>query len=230
MLRDMGDSQMRWLALVIAIILVAPCASAEEPAAVTIPLKDIWAWDMPGTKPITELDPKAYGAGGQPPAADQRTSTFDESPAQQIIGALGESKRDQSGFAVFGSGTEALREARGVLVDEKQSKDSFPTDAEITLVFFSHPAVPNCRIDRVERRDDLIQIFYRLDPGIEQIIHVSTTHFALIPLGKLPAGKYRVETIQAPMSKELSIQGSKEVPPKQASRIVCKSFSFTVGK
>ena len=53
------------LATALAILpLIAPWANGDEPddKPITIPLDQIWAYEMPGTKDIRGLEPDKFGA------------------------------------------------------------------------------------------------------------------------------------------------------------------------
>ncbi len=93
-------------------------------------------------------------------------------------------------FLVAGEGKEALRNAASVLVDGKPPAKSLPAGKEVSLVFYSYAAPGYVCIRSVRHSDNRITIRYEI------ILHQSaqvTVHFALIPLGKLPAGPIKVE-------------------------------------
>src|SRR6266576_3264860 len=111
---------MRLLLLIVAIIFVA-AAKADESKPVTIPLKDIWAHRMPGTKDVAELEPDA--AGNIPKSDRDRPLTL------EIRRALDAHHGEpQEAFAVLGSGRNALEEAHAVLTGQKQPLNSFPPE------------------------------------------------------------------------------------------------------
>jgi len=191
-----------WKSLIL-VVLLAGAADAEE-----IPLKEIWALDMPGTKSIEELEPKIYttvkGVNGA-----RSHDLLEKSWTTQFSKTLGSLKRgDQpgKGFAVSGTGLDALKNA---LAAREKPPESLP-EGEVTLVFFSHSG-GHVLIDRVTRAGNQFDIHYR--------VKVTNTmdlvkKLALIPIGELAKGEYDVR-----------ISCDKEGP---ASRGVCKSFSFTV--
>ncbi len=128
------------------------------------------------------------------------------------------------GFAVLGTGMDALHKAHAVLVKNQEPRKSFPADAEITLVFFSYQAGTYVHLHRVDRRDEIVEIRYRFVPHRTRDL---SEHFALIPLGKLSGGKLRVEVIQSPLQqKHVNLSGMKPLQPEWGRQVVCKSFSF----
>ena len=80
-------------------------------------------------------------------------------------------------------------------------------------MFFSHQTGEAIRVHKVYRRGQRIEIFYRIRP--RETANVTAT-FALIPLGKLTAGKY-----------DVGITSEQQRPSSQR---VCTPFSFTVEK
>jgi hypothetical protein len=110
---------------------VAAQSTEEESDAevVEIPLEEIWAWWMPGTKNIAELEPdksRHYAHGKL--VGEMRRALKTPAP---------EGEETKPGFAAQGTGLEALQKAHSVLVEGKKAKNSFPGDSEISVVFFS---------------------------------------------------------------------------------------------
>ena len=112
-----------------------------------------------------------------------------------------------------------------MLVDGKKPQETFPPDTKVSLVFFSYQYGPYVHLHKVTRRGNLINVRYQFVPHKTEEV---TEHFALIPIGKLAAGKVRVEIIQSPMEPKFVKAGWKDIKPDIASRIVCGSFSFDV--
>jgi hypothetical protein len=129
-------------------LLILPSSNGEEQNAtsevVTIPLDQIWANDMPGTRDIDKLDPK------RPLAYEIR----------RAIGFPTRDKEADPSFAVSGTGLEALRQAHAVLVKGKQRHATLPADRDVTLVFFVHETGPFVHLKMVERRDTNFDIYY----------------------------------------------------------------------
>ena len=87
-------------------------ASGESPIekANTIPLDKIWAYEMPGTRDVRELEPDHFGKHVADLPGEQQLKLLHGSLVQQIIRSLiylreEESVNAQSGFAVSGDVT-----------------------------------------------------------------------------------------------------------------------------
>lgn len=196
--------------------LVVSCVSAAAAAddVVKIPLDTIWARAMPGTRDINELEKSVAKQG--------------ETPVNDIGGTLrflGKGKTTGKGFAVSGTEKEALKNASAVLVDKKQPRQIFPSTDNIWLVFYSHSFGQYVHLVNVERRDRTIKIEYRLVPHATKQL---TAHFALIPLGRIPTGKYSVEIVRLPLEQKYVDQGFKSVDSQWNNRVVCQPFAFEV--
>lgn len=181
----------------VAIAAICPIAGAEE-----IPLKDIWALDMPGTGDINELAPR---------------KTTEETPVSRITRKLlSRSPKEVASkcFIVAGVDAKALRAAEDVLCGDNPPLESVPADKEVTLVFYNIPAPGYVHLKSVSKSDGKVTVPY------EVVMHAQanvTAHFALIPLGKLPAGKLSVEITQVT-----------NIDPKDAARAVCKANVFRI--
>src|SRR3954471_19320690 len=117
-------------ALFVSAIFLATAVQADEP--VKIPLKDVWAYRIPGTTEIAEEENRPRNAT---PAELLR---FDrESLVNQIKAKLGNRKRGQQadpGFCVAGTGLDALKAAHAVIVKGEKPQQQFASGTEITLV------------------------------------------------------------------------------------------------
>ncbi|MBA3484768.1 MAG: DUF1559 domain-containing protein [Pirellulales bacterium] len=90
-------------------------------------------------------------------------------------------------------------------------------------MFFSYPAAYHLRLTKVERDGESITVRYRYQPHWSA---ESTVHFALIPLGRLPARKYNVKFEQDPMEQKYQDAGFLRV--WQERKTVALPFSFTI--
>jgi hypothetical protein len=194
------------------ILFLLLCANTEKQ---TIPLSEVWAYEMPGTRDIQELGKEGTRSKGLALVAK-----IGEAAIQRVE----ESRRvdiPRPGFAVAGVGLPALRAAHSVLAEGKKPRSVFSPDDEITLLFFSEPAAGSkVHIGGVERRKGLVIIRYRLERYYELNL---TGAFALVPLGKLPVGEYDVKMEPLP-SEKASDKSSK----KWIDQFLCKPFSFRV--
>jgi hypothetical protein len=189
-------------------------APKEQPKTQTIPLDKIWAYNMPGTANAEKLD------------TDPRGTLF--MTIRRSIWSL-PSKQKNAGpaFAVSGTELEALRDVHAVLVKGKKSQKTFSPNSNIHVAFFSYQNRPYVHLRKVERQGNDINVHWQFVPHETE---ETTEHFALIPLGKLPSGKYRVNIIRSPMPQKYVELGFRPVSDAVARRIVCGSFSFSVAE
>jgi len=190
-------------ALAFGLSLATSAIASELEKTVEIPLKEIWAFRMPDTQDVMQLD-------------NQRVRPL----VEEIQTAL---RKDSTGpgFVVSGTGVEALRKAHAVLTSDKWEDPNQPVQAGeiLTLVFYSRLSARFVWVNNVSRDGNTITVKY------EAITHESrdlTMHFALIPLGQLPAGRYKVKLVELPTITPVGT-AAKKVP-----EIVCKPFSFDV--
>jgi len=208
--------------------------ATDDKEAIEIPLSKIWALNIPGTRNVRELEPEVEAAKERlkslPPIEreEEFTELLKKSLIWQIRKALQPgSKRAGPGFAIASPEPELLQAVRDVLTGETKRSISFPAGNNITAVFFSRSSGVKVHIYHVERRDDVIEIHYRLVPYQEMYM---TEHFALIPLGKLPSGIYLVKVVQGPMEQKYVDAGFKQITSGQAARFVSRSFKFEIQK
>ncbi len=202
-------------------ILVAATSCAAEPSrqnetdARVIPLEEVWAYGMPGTRVLTDaLNDEGYISEEGPLLRDiRRYLTGGHRPEVA-----------PTGFAISGSGIGALEEVHRIFASNEDSDEleqpSLCTGQSISLVFFSYSLGSNVHIESVSRNDNAFQIKCRF------VSHESTNatqHIALIPVGELQAGEYSVDIEVIPSSKEAANRDR-----VTAKRFVCRSFTFTV--
>jgi hypothetical protein len=212
--------------------LTVSSAMAAPPKDVTveIPLKEVWALRMPNTRDITELEPAPIGLRYGPLTDEIRYALgskrdHDRSRNRKLTGyrdtAFGPQpvysfpplKPVGKGFAV--AGDDPLREAHAVLFKDAKCPDMLT--GPVTLVFYSMLAGSYVHLDKIERDGFTVTLTYHLEGHMTM---ESTSHFALIPLGELPPGKYSVNIQrQGPTWKN-----SDEI----VEAIICKPFGFEV--
>jgi hypothetical protein len=215
--------------LAILFAVWAGCASfvAADDKPVEIPLTAIWAWQMPGTKDVRDLEPDAFKVNANL-STDEQLKRQAGSLTSGILTALAPLKANQkaiSAFAVTGTGGGALREAHAVMVDDRKPSSSFPANEELSVVFFSHSFGCYVHLDKAKREGHRIRISYHLVPHRTKEL---TSHFALIPVGQLPEGTIKVEIIQKPMAAKYVNAGFKPVAEAVASRVVSRPFDFLI--
>lgn len=197
------------LAFAVAFSLASSAIADDKP--VKIPLKEIWALNMPGTKNIREL----------------KGQQSDDSLVIQLERLLHSKqiKARRKGFAVPGTGLAALNRAYAGLFEKQTTHESLAAKNEVSLVFFSRPSSDYVHLQSVERQGDQITIKYVFVPHKTREL---SAHFALIPMGKLPAGKWRVDVVKSPMAQKYLNAGFNPVDDNVARGIVCAPFTFEI--
>jgi hypothetical protein len=206
--------KMKRSAILRAIVAVLACGTvlAVEPAreqsdTEIIPLDRIWATHMPGTRDIRDLQPEQrQEKWDRLPPDEQRKIRARDILAPTVL-SLGETSSSwpregqiaKTGFAVAGTGLQALQEAHSVLVAGAKPSESFTPDDDITLVFFCYEFGSHVEIRKVERHDNDIAIHYRFVRPINKSLEIQ---LALIPIGRLSAEKYHVEVTQETTGQE----------------------------
>jgi hypothetical protein len=149
-----------------------------------------------------------------------------ESIGLAIERASREMDRVGPGFAVEGQGRPALKGIYDVVVNGKEPQQHFPTGKELSIVFYSRPMQPGVRLENVSRTGEHFEIRYLL------ISHGNLSIapcLALIPVGKLPSGKYRVDMKRCLENEaKFSERGFPPVEVGWEKDYVCQPFSFVV--
>lgn len=192
-------------------------ADTSEPEVITIPLDQIWAYRMPGTRDVSQLETAKPSQVKYGPLVGQIRSLLSQAPPN--------SQSTQTGFAVLGVGLDALREAKAVLAGKRKLASVFPADSDISVVFFSHEFGPYVHLTSITLRGRVVELGYQFVPHRTEEV---TANFAIIPLPKLKAGKYQVNIERQPLDRQLVKLGFAPVPDEAADQIVCHSFSFSV--
>jgi hypothetical protein len=195
------------VAILLAFLFCCSVGRAEE--VVEIPLNQIWAYNMPSTKKIGEL------AKQEPRLMEVARSLWKPAPKEESA---------RIAFAVQGTGLDAFRNSYEVLVKKKDPNHNFNANTEISVVFFAHADVWYVHLESVERKNNTITINYKF---ISHETDDTSEHFALIPLGKLPSGKYQVDMVPNQIN-EAGDPAMHPVDMEIVNRIVGGSFSFTV--
>lgn len=181
--------------LSITLALLASAAHAEE-----IPLKGIWARYMPGTQNVRELSPK-----------------LSDDLAVWLMRQSSKGRNAGMCFLVPGEGKAALQGAVDVLIGGEKRPTKL-AGKEVSLVFYSYSAPGVVTIDSIEREKQTVTVRFEVTIHDEAI---STTHFALIPLGNLPAGKLEVEVVE--------VEPDTPYSNKERTQLaVCKSCTIAV--
>jgi hypothetical protein len=185
---------------------IASFAIAAEPQGETleIPLKDIWALDMPGTRDINELAPRK---ATEDTAVSRITRKLISCSPKEVAGKC---------FIVAGVDAAALSAADEVLCGGRPPLKSVPANKDVTLVFYNIPAPGYVHLKSVDHSDadGRVTVTYEVVKHIQANV---TVHLALIPLGKLPPGKLSVEITQFT-----------NIEREDSARAVCKPDTFQI--
>lgn len=193
-----------------------------EPSGVgakLIPLDKIWGFDIPGTKDIRDLEPKS-----DPTLSAEEY--FRRSNVFKIHKNLNQRTKDGEragqAFVVRGVGKTALENAETAFEKGRRDSTVLPPDVDVSLVFYSQMCGRYVRIKSVETTGNVVRLKYQF---VGHATTEATTHFALIPLGKLTAGKYQVE-IEESQAIDDRERPEKSVPDPKL--FICDSCSFTI--
>jgi hypothetical protein len=181
--------------------------SMTSAARKVFPLKETWAYKMPGTRDINEL--------GSPRAKD--------SLVQKALRQIRDTWDQETGMAVQGEGKEALKNFYRIRVDGLR-RNEVSAGAPISLVFFTRLTGPYVHLHYIEMVGNTFTIHYRLAPHRSAN---SPQHLALISVGKLDPGRYAVQVERTPMEKHFEDMGIPE-PPDRHAEDVSRSFNFEV--
>lgn len=206
---------------VLSLLAMACCCSisnAEE--VVEIPLSEIWAYSMKGTRDISRLEPKYFTKKFASQTGSEIGKQIKQSLVRKIRKELSQRPKNgpNPGFAVEGSGVDALRQAYEVLSGSRPIQNEFLAGGDICLFFFSYQAGSNVLIKSVDRKERTFHIRF------EHVPHMSlemTEHFALIPAGILSPGEYQVS---------VEWYGAQGEQVDSDDRFVCRSYSFIVSE
>ncbi len=182
---------------------------------------------MPGAKDVRDLEPDAFGKKVADLSSRERVRRADKSLLSNALRPLADvPKREAAqGFAVKGCKVDALKGAHSVLAKDAKPSHSFSAQDTISVVFFSHMNNAFVHIESIERNGSDIEVEYRFIPRFEA---QQTVNLALIPLGKLPPGKFNVRMVALPLEGKFIDLGIESVSSEHEARIVCRPFQFEV--
>jgi len=202
----------------IALFFIAVAATAdsvpERPKPKDIPLDRIWAYDMPGTRNIRDLDTKLdlkrleLNLKNKPPNERDRLLKAEMIRHSDVLKILQQLKRTPKPvgpvFIVEGTGKTALQNALKTFSERRKAGRevpiALPANNELSLVWFSEQCGHYIRLVEVKRSPETITVKYRF------VVHhkaMMRPNLALIPVGKFPKGTYQVKVEQAPPIDEL---------------------------
>ena len=194
--------------------IVLGCSIGFAEDAVEIPLSKIWALRMPGTINIYELEK------GTP----SNKSLMAEIGAKHGFGSH-ETKAGPA-FAVVGTGLEALKNAHAAITGKQPRPTSLPQVHDISIVFFSITSGHYVHLTKVERDHQTIRIQYEF---VSHLTKELTQHFAIIPLGKLGEGDFKVDIVAQGFEEPFQDDpGMRANPDERKLRRASSSFKFEI--
>lgn len=196
---------------VCVVLLCFTSNNTKEP--IRVPLSEIWANDMPGTLRLHDLanDPKR----DHPlflDIAKEHSYKRGKKPAGPAL-------------AVEGTGLEALENAHAIITGRKPRPAFLLQDHQISISFFTLYSGYYVHLTKVTRSQHTIEVRYEFIPHTSREL---TQHFALIPMGKLPKGKFKVDVVSEPFAQRFIDKNWKEFDDEKKTRIISSSFEFDV--
>ena len=204
--------------LVTLITLSASCAYSEladsseqpeaNPAVRHVPLEQVWAYRMPATKDIAELDDdESYG--GLTEKIRRRLSKLSRV----------RNKVPRSCLVLAGTPEQAVEKAYELLSSDDDVSPESITGDRFYLFFFTHNVGSYVHLHEISMAKKTIAVTFVFQPHSTRNI---TTHYALIPLGKLHPGQYEVQISQ------VAPKGATPLKPEWVEQAICKSVKFQV--
>jgi hypothetical protein len=212
-----------YVTCVSALLVTSWVSGEDDDPAATIPLDRIWAYNMPGTKSVRELEPQHNY--DQLPSQEQLLRDSSIARIQHaLLDRPAEGELAGPAYLVTGTGKQALEKVADIVTKKIEPTQVLSADTDLTAVFYSYRCGQYVWIDSVKKTNNQITIRYRF---VAHRTRESTTHFALIPLGKLPVGTFHVEIEELPPA---TLNDDPTTPIQDPQRIVCDSFSCQIGE
>jgi hypothetical protein len=160
----------------IVLQLIAPVTAQtpnEQPTQ--IPLDQIWGYNIPGTRDVRELEPKAdpnilgdqlKGLSRDDAARrmiDEFTRRLDVWKILKVLKRRPMGGKDAGpAFIVMGIGKDALQNAEAVFSHTDDALRVLPTGTDLSLVFYSYMSSGRIHLVSVERLQQTITVKYRM--------------------------------------------------------------------
>ena len=207
----------------------------SEGETIEIPLTEIWAYRMPGTKDVLKLEPEVYGDVARKLSSEEVSRRLHKSLIQEIRQGLQDNPlrhlrkptptHDYIGFAVAGTDKDALKEVHRVLARDSVPQSSFPKDGEISLCFYSRQAGSYVHLTSIQQSGNEIEIHFQF---ASHFTSEMSEHFTLIPVESLKPGRVSVKVIQDPNKKQTEIWHAPAVNKEWEKQLVSGDFEFTI--
>ncbi len=204
------------LAIITLVSLATSIANADD--VVEIPLEEIWALNMPGTKDVREI---ARVDTDREPA---RPSNLDLVIRSLVVTPT----RTMPTLMAPGNPTRAVASAATALRKRDPlfgDRGPISGSDDWNIVFYKFVSAYDVEIVSVERKAFHFNISYRFVPKYQP---QATVGFAVIPCGKITAGNYHINIEKLPMEQRYLDAGFKPADDKFAQRLVSGDFVFDV--
>jgi hypothetical protein len=218
---------MKSSSLIGGLVLVVFLTSLATAQSATIPLDEIWGYNLPGTRDIRGIPfPEQQHGIGQTFAFLNQQRDYNIEQIRLALAMKPPGEKASPGFVVSAQPDSRMLMAVYAHVRGKPNPFRNYPEGEYTLVFFSHPLSYYARLREVKREGNEITVLYQFEPHTTP---EATAHFAMIPLGKLTAGEYHVDYRQIPLDEKYREMGFEPVHP-EAAEFISRDFSFTVAE
>lgn len=193
------------------VLLIAGCGgpTAVEPQSVSIPVDSVWGFRIPRTQELEKL------------LKDDESTTL----LQPLLRHIRKTWDDDPGLAFQGAGRVVLQQ---FFRHEFEDYERAPLveGRPISVIFYTQFLGGYLELVDLQRTGFEVVVTYRFIPHETAD---ASQHIAIIPLGKLPKGKYPVVFSRAPVEKKLLDAGHRE-PPAEWEKRVTAPFVFSVNE
>lgn len=199
--------------VVILFFLLVPATESAGEHQTEIPLDQIWAWEIPGTKNVGVLDAVKIGGVTEHPILHDVFSG---------LGLLPKGEKAAPVFVVEGVGKAALLNANAVFKKDRLRTEILPANTELSLIFYSHGVAAQVQLVSVEKSASQVTVQYRfLSDGLQK----NRIYFALIPIGKFAPGTVQVNIEQQDST---DLAGNRRPPIQRLERLISGNLTFEV--
>ncbi len=211
----------------------------DEPGRI-IPLDKIWGHMISGAQDIRDLEPDHFGPAVQELPGSERWRFHSSSLSHQISQAIDRRSVKRQpigpGFAVAGTGREALVAVKEIMEQDRMPSQTFPAGTEVSLFFFTRDSGAHIGLNDVKQSSETVTIRYHIQvfmaPHQDEVVSTLdlNRYFALIPFGKPAVGNYAVDVAPSLVEevKEQYRRHYRGVNKEDLKKHVCQSFSFSI--
>lgn len=169
---------------------------------------------------------EAERSGPQEPGLENPQDLGLWHPIYMAIDRQDESQPIGPGFAVAGSGYEALVAVKKIMEQGQTPPQSFAAGTEISLFFFTREmGWGTFGLKDIRQTKKAVTIRYQHNTGSPSAVKLAASSycFALIPIGKPSTGNHAVNVVRLPIKGHSRATSADTVEER-----ICKSFSFSI--